>query len=457
VRSGAGTSFTQLDQLTAGERVMLQSGPLSAGGYLWYQVQFDFAEWPSATYPRTGWVAAGDGTTPFIVPARAPTVTTLRPWFTAYSPRARVFSPNGDGRSDTVAVSYTLPDATTAVRLDVLNASGSVVDTLALGAQAAGARQATWDGRLASGAWAPGGTYLLRVTATSGGTNHSAPTAGVDATILARWGVVVDVTRPSVVATTPAASPVTGDMVPSARLSEGVTGVTTATYTLFDTTTGKAVAGSVTYDAGTRTTAFHPVSRLPDGHGFRATLSSSVFDLAGNPLIARSWLFSTPAPVTVYNPVRTLVFLAGTTVGYRFDAAGKVISSKSFTLTRTSTASTSKRSEAIPGHGGAWFSVTNGVWAGYWVAESPRVYLPGFVDLTYYATRRTVALSAGSHTGYRFSSTGSVTASKRYTLLSSSGASADRQAVVNGRTYAYVVNGVWAGYWMPLGGGVTLR
>jgi hypothetical protein len=295
------------------------------------------------------------------------------------------------------------------------------------------------------------------VTATIGGTNHSAPTTGVDATILGRWGTLADVTRPSVVATTPTASPVTGDVVPSARFSEAVTGVSTATLTLTDTTTGNAVAGSVTYDAASRTAAFHPASRLPDGHGFRATLSSGVSDVVGNPLVAKTWGFSTPAPVTVFNPVRTLRFLAGTTVGYRFDSTGKVIASKSFTLTSPSSASTSKRSEAIPGHGGAWFAVTNGIWAGYWVGESPRVYLPGFVDLTFYATRRMLAFSAGTYTGYRFSSAGSVLATKRYTLASSSSASADRQAVVNGRTYAYIVNGVWAGYWMPVGGGVTLR
>jgi spore germination protein YaaH len=77
VRSGAGTGFGALDQVSAGATLALLGGPIASGGYQWYQVQFDFSEWPSADYPRIGWVAAGDGTSPYIVPAKPPNMITV--------------------------------------------------------------------------------------------------------------------------------------------------------------------------------------------------------------------------------------------------------------------------------------------------------------------------------------------------------------------------------------------
>ena len=77
VRSGAGTGFSAVDQLSSGSLVALLAGPIDADGYQWYQVQFGFGEWPSADYPRVGWVAAGSGPTPYLTPAKAPNVTTL--------------------------------------------------------------------------------------------------------------------------------------------------------------------------------------------------------------------------------------------------------------------------------------------------------------------------------------------------------------------------------------------
>ena len=50
-RSGAGTGFSTLDQLSTGDKVAVLGGPIAAGGYQWYQIQFAFTEWPSADYP----------------------------------------------------------------------------------------------------------------------------------------------------------------------------------------------------------------------------------------------------------------------------------------------------------------------------------------------------------------------------------------------------------------------
>jgi spore germination protein YaaH len=132
VRSGAGTGFTALDQVASGATLAVLGGPIASGGYQWYQVQFDFTEWPSADYPRVGWVAAGDGTTPFIVPTKPPNMTTVsataRPavlMFGVGTHTGYQFSATG---SVAAAKTYTVTKASSApvnTRASITNQSGT--------------------------------------------------------------------------------------------------------------------------------------------------------------------------------------------------------------------------------------------------------------------------------------------------------------------------------------------
>jgi hypothetical protein len=196
VRSGAGTGYAVLDQVTAGARLGVLSGPVSADGYQWYRVQFGFAEWPSADYPRYGWVAAGSVGDPYLVPAPAPSVTLLNPLIRGYSVDPRRISPNGDGADDGVSVHYDLASAVSGMQLDVLSSSGQIVITQSLGPQAAGPSTATWDGRRGDGSWAPDDRYLIRLTATDAAGSHVAPIDYPDADALAAWGIVASVSPP---------------------------------------------------------------------------------------------------------------------------------------------------------------------------------------------------------------------------------------------------------------------
>ena len=62
-----------------------------------------------------------------------------------------------------------LPAAADAVQVQIVDAAGSVVRTLALGATAAGVHSFAWDGQTDAGAAAPEGKYTLRVAATAAG------------------------------------------------------------------------------------------------------------------------------------------------------------------------------------------------------------------------------------------------------------------------------------------------
>ena len=457
VRAGAGTGFSSIDQLTRGSLVAVLAGPIDAGGYRWYQVQFDFTEWPSSTYPRLGWVAGSSASGPYLAPSLAPNLTTISPSVTAYSAAPRATSPNGDGVLDGSTARFTLPRAASTVRLDVLSSGGQVVGGLNLGPRAAGVQTAAWDGRLTSGAWATAGSYLLRVTVTDAVGSHPAPASGVDAGLLARWGVSVDLTRPTASSLTPLGSGFAPTITVTATFSEPVTGVAGPSFRLIDSATGASVAGSVTYDPTTRRATYRPSSALGAGRLYRATLLGSIHDAAGNAFSPIAWTFRTAAAgIILYQPARTLTFLSGTHTGYRFDASGRVTTSKTATLTRASGAPTSQRSEAIPAHSGPWFLVVAGIWEGYWVRESPSVYLPGVSAETTFTPARTVSFAAGSYTGYRFDRSGNVTARKAASLARSSGASASKRAIINGRSYLLIVNGIWEGYWIPVSSSTVL-
>ena len=75
-----------------------------------------------------------------------------------------------------------------------------------------------------------------------------------------------------------------------------------------------------------------------------------------------------------------------------------------------------------------------------------------------YSPARSLKFAAGSYTGYRFSSAGAVLASKAYTLTSGSSAPTTRRAAIAAHSggWYYVASGVWAGYWMREGTGITL-
>jgi hypothetical protein len=77
---------------------------------------------------------------------------------------APFFSPNGDGRRDTMSVSFRLADADE-VGVTILDADRRTVRRLAVDEPVPARRRARfrWDGRTATGALAPRGTYRVRV------------------------------------------------------------------------------------------------------------------------------------------------------------------------------------------------------------------------------------------------------------------------------------------------------
>jgi spore germination protein YaaH len=456
LRSGAGTSFGIIGTLAADDRVQVISGPVSASGYTWYQVQYGFAEWPSSEYARIGWAAVGDSSTAYLVPANAPNVTQLSPFVTAYARNRASFSPNDDGLLDTATMTYSLSAAVSSGRIDVLNSAGDVVTSWNIGAQASGSHSVSWDGRTSGGAVAPQGTYLLKLTVTdSSGASHVAPADDPVANVLARWGVTIDATAPKVISLEPAAGTtmLPASTRPAVLFSEPVANLTSSTVTLLDAS-GDSIASTLRYTSSTRMLSVTPLTPLPTGSSVTLRLSSAVVDAAGNHLAAASWSFGI-APGQAFDPWRGFIVGMGTHTGYTVGADGKLTGKRTYRFTVASGASTSQRA-VLPNLPGHWLYVENGGWAGYWLPESSGLYLRGFIGQVTYPSTTRLTFREGTYVGRRFDASGQVTASKSFHLVRASGANATQRAVINGAIYWLVANGVWAGYWVPESASVYL-
>lgn len=144
----------------------------------------------------------------------------------------------------------------------------------------------TWDTTTVSD-----GQYTIRVTTTdlAGNTSSASVT------------VTVDNTPPTVASVDPANGSVGVANAANiyATFSESMTASTinTTTFTLYDSTAGSSVGGTVTYDNTTKKATFDPTSDLITDHNYTATITTGVKDLAGQNMASNYvWSFSTRPP-----------------------------------------------------------------------------------------------------------------------------------------------------------------
>jgi len=163
-------------------------------------------------------------------------------------------------------------------------------------------------------------------------------------------------------------------------------------------------------------------------------------------LVAAGVVLGTAASaVAASSPVR---LEAGPQTGYTFAADASILTRKSVSLAKPANVATDSRRWI--GSRGVYLRITSGVLSGYYVRESPVAYVVGRVVTATYSTPARVSLPAGTYLGYTFDTSWKLATTKKATVASASAASTSRRAMINGRPYAEIVGGTWAGYWMPI-------
>ena len=150
--------------------------------------------WPAASQARPCWPRG----------RRRPSLGCRRSSTRPATPPAS--APTAMGCWTRARVDFTLKAAATAVQLDVLNAAGAVVQSVALGPRAAGANSATWNGRahrrrLGAGGQLPAARDRHRFRRRR--SCRTRPPSFSQAA-LGRWGVVADLVAPTAVGLTAA-------------------------------------------------------------------------------------------------------------------------------------------------------------------------------------------------------------------------------------------------------------
>lgn len=241
---------------------------------------------------------------------------------------------------------------------------------------------------------------------------------------------------------------------------EPVLGVTGSTFRLYDDY-GFRVPAIVRYRPARQLAVLRPRSELQPKAWYDVVLASGIHNADGVPVTGKEWSFRTRAfdgdgSVTNYPLPTRLAFEGGTHTGYRFSSSGKQTSVRTSTLAGPSGANTATR-RTLPNQSGTWFYITNGLWAGYWMRESPALHLdgsdpPASPDATASAfdPEATAGIERGTHTGYRFDDSGAMTGEKTSRKWSETVASVSALEAIPNQAGLWfrVESGAWSGYMM---------
>jgi flagellar hook assembly protein FlgD len=142
--SGTGTSYAATwDAVT-------EAGTAPDGTYTWTLTASD--AWGNPPVTASGSVVVDTVAPSFMSAAAAST-----------PPAAPAFSPNGDGKTDTVSLGVSSNEAGLVEAQFLASGTTQAVRTAVIGVKAGTTATLTWDGRTAAGAYAPDGRYTVRV------------------------------------------------------------------------------------------------------------------------------------------------------------------------------------------------------------------------------------------------------------------------------------------------------
>jgi hypothetical protein len=150
---------------------------------------------------------------------------------------------------------------------------------------------------------AANGSYSITSSRTLANGRHTVTagevSGGIETRSVGSLAFTVDTVGPVVSAKAPAVNSLMVSQTANvtATFSEAITGLGTASFTLKNSA-GALIAAPVSWNATTRVATLNPSATLAADRKHTATLTAGITDIAGNPIAANSWAFTTgPRPV----------------------------------------------------------------------------------------------------------------------------------------------------------------
>jgi hypothetical protein len=201
MRSSPTTGASIMTTLADGAALRVIGGPVSAEGYLWFQVAGPVRQWgPVDSMNIGGWVAAsGNGVTNAVPrsPVYATRVNAGISGLRLADGGTRVLTPNGDGLQDTLRISWTNERTFDSLTLRIHRRDGSLAGTVPLAKTASGTHAYQWNGRI-DGVLVPAGTYVVQLRGVDGSASFHAPSVNpVSSAQVARFGLIVGPAAPT--------------------------------------------------------------------------------------------------------------------------------------------------------------------------------------------------------------------------------------------------------------------
>jgi len=147
----------------------------------------------------------------------------------------------------------------------------------------------------------------------------------------------------------------------------------------------------------------------------------------------------------------TVTILPGLVTGYRYSSTGAVVARRTVRIAAASQANGDARLR-IGGGGPIGLHITNGAFAGYYLAErSGAVFARGmFAPISYLPLRRPSVAAGTTLVATRLSPDGGTLGTSSATFPAVTAFDADRSQIVNGRRWIRLVSGALAGSWVPV-------
>jgi Alginate lyase/Bacterial Ig-like domain len=160
------------------------------------------------------------------------------------------------------------------------------------------------------------------------------------------------------------------------RFDRPVTGVSNKSFVLRDSD-GQVVPASVTYDTARNRAELLPLDALHANRRYEATVSSAIRSTGGVAINSQGWTLRTlrqPSDATRFIPARAVRFAPGRVIGIRVDPRGDTASTLPGGLADYSWAMADAKATI---RNRSYFHITDGKWAGYFVAASSIVGTDG--------------------------------------------------------------------------------